>query len=41
MEMCENTIAEEGNGKTSHELHFPRKNSKPCLKIEYELRTYG
>ena len=31
--MChfQNAIGEEGNGKPPHELHFPRKNTEPCL----------
>ena len=27
----QNAIGEEGNGKPSHEFHFPRKNSEPFL----------
>ena len=31
MEFYENIIANEGNGKPPHKLHFPSKNSEPCL----------
>ena len=48
--MCynKNAIGEEGNGKPPHKIHFPRKNSEPCLwfpaklKIKYAFQyTYS
>ena len=38
--MChnENIIGEEGNGKPSHEFHFPRKTQSPAMQFFYVLR---
>ena len=31
MEFYGHNIGEEGNGEPLHKIHFPRKNSEPCL----------
>ena len=31
MEFNESTIGEEGKGKPPYKVHFPKKDSKPCL----------
>ena len=39
MEFYENAIGEEGNGKSPHEFHFPRRNSEPCLWLLLRLKS--